>query len=319
MAEAASETWLVGDVGGTNARFGLVTPAGKLLHSAVLADADYAQFIDAIRTYLGQRGELSTPRQGAIAIASAITGDQVKMTNNPWAFSIKGLCDQLGFERLEVMNDFTAQALALPHLTANDKTTIGRGSPVAGHPIGVIGPGTGLGVSGLVPWANRWIPLTGEGGHATVAAATDRESAVVDHMRKRYEHVSGERCVSGQGLVNLYETLAALDGVPAKDYTPANITDPHSADPLCREAVAMFCGMLGTMAGNLALTLGAQGGVYIAGGIVPRLAARFADSPFRERFEAKGRLTPYLKAIPTYVVTHSLPAFIGCHAALAQG
>ena len=199
MAEAAAETWLVGDVGGTNARFGLVAPDGKLLHSAVLADADYAQFIDAIRTYLGQRGALPTPRQGAIAIASAITGDQVKMTNNPWAFSIKGLCDQLGFERLEVMNDFTAQALALPHLTANDKTTIGGGSPVAGHPIGVIGPGTGLGVSGLVPFGSRWIPLTGEGGHATVAAATDRESAVVDHMRKRYEHVSAERCISGAG------------------------------------------------------------------------------------------------------------------------
>lgn len=319
MPGAASETWLVGDVGGTNARFGLVAADGKLLHSAVLADADYAQFIDAIRAYLGQRGELPMPRQGAIAIASAITGDRVKMTNNPWAFSISGLRDELGFERLEVINDFTAQALALPHLTAGDKLTVGGGSPVSGQPIGVIGPGTGLGVSGLVPSGGRWIPLTGEGGHATVAAASDRESAVIDHMRKRYDHVSGERCVSGAGLVNLYETLAALEGVPAKQYTPANITDPNSADPLCRETVSMFCGMLGTMAGNLALTLGAQGGVYIAGGIVPRLGARFAESPFRERFEAKGRLAPYLKSIPTYVVTHSLPAFIGCHAALAQG
>jgi glucokinase len=125
--------------------------------------------------------------------------------------------------------------------------------------------------------------------------------------------------VSGAGLVNLYETLAGLDGVPAKQYTPAQITDPKSVDPLCREAVAMFCGMLGTMAGNLALTLGAQGGVYIAGGIVPRLGDRFIESPFRERFEAKGRLTSYLEVIPTYVVTHPLPAFIGCHAALAHG
>lgn len=318
MPDQLNETWLVGDVGGTNARFGLVARDGKLLHSAVLADADYAQFIDAIRTYLGQRGDLPIPHQGAIAIASAITGDQVRMTNNPWAFSISGLRDELGFERLEVINDFTAQALALPHLTDNDKTKVGGGSPVAGHPIGVIGPGTGLGVSGLVPSGNRWIPLTGEGGHATVAPSTERESAVVDHMRKRYDHVSGERCVSGQGLVNLYETLAALDGVPAAQYTPAHITDPNSADPLCQEAVSMFCGMLGSMAGNLALTLGAQGGVYIAGGIVPRLGGRFAESPFRQRFEAKGRLTPYLASIPTHVVTHSLPAFIGCYAALAQ-
>jgi glucokinase len=318
MPDQLNETWLVGDVGGTNARFGLVARDGKLLHSAVLADADYAQFIDAIRTYLGQRGDLPMPRQGAIAIASAITGDQVRMTNNPWAFSISGLRDELGFERLEVINDFTAQALALPHLTDNDKTKVGGGSPVAGHPIGVIGPGTGLGVSGLIRSGSRWIPLTGEGGHATVAPSTERESAVVDHMRKRYDHVSGERCVSGQGLVNLYETLAALDSVPAAQYTPAHITDPNSTDPLCQEAVSMFCGMLGTMAGNLALTLGGQGGVYIAGGIVPRLGARFAESPFRDRFEAKGRLTAYLASIPTYVVTHSLPAFIGCYAALAQ-
>ena len=319
MAEQTNETWLVGDVGGTNARFGLVARDGKLLHSAILADADYAQFVDAIRAYLDQRGDLAMPRQGAIAIASAITGDHVHMTNNPWAFSISGLRDQLGFERLEVINDFTAQALALPHLTANDKVQVGSGSPVPGHPIGVIGPGTGLGVSGLVPSGNRWLPLTGEGGHATVAAATERESAVVDHMRKRYDHVSAERCVSGAGLVNLYETLAALDGVPAKQYTPAQITDPKSVDPLCHEAVAMFCGMLGTMAGNLALTLGAQGGIYIAGGIVPRLGDRFAESPFRDRFEAKGRLSSYLAAIPSYVVTHPLPAFIGCHAALAHG
>src|SRR5207248_9807566 len=150
MAAAASETWLVGDVGGTNARFGLVAPDGKLLHSAVLADADYAQFIDAISAYLGQRGDLPMPRRGAIAIASAITGDQVRMTNNPWAFSIAGLRDKLGFEYLEVINDFTAQALALPHLTANDKVTVGGGSPVPDDPIGVIGPGTGLGVSGLI-------------------------------------------------------------------------------------------------------------------------------------------------------------------------
>ena len=153
-----------------------------------------------------------------------------------------------------------------------------------------------------------------------MAPATERESAVLDLMRARFDHVSAERCLSGPGLVNLYNSLAALDGVPAAPYTAAQITDPEigAQDTLCREATAMFCAMLGTVAGNLALTLGAQGGVYIAGGIVPRLGSRFAESGFRERFEAKGRMRPYLAAIPTYVMTHRLPAFLGCAAALAK-
>jgi len=310
--------WLVGDIGGTNARFGLVAPDGKLLHSAILADADYPQISDAVGAYLNQRGDLPMPKIGAIAIASPITGDRVRMTNHPWNFSVSGLRDQLGFDRLEVINDFTAQALALPHLTDNDKTTVGSGAPVAERPIGVIGPGSGLGVSGLVRGGGRWIPLTGEGGHATLPPFDDRESAVVDHMRRQFDHVSAERCICGPGLVNLYNALCALDGVPAKQFAAAQITDPEieAVEPLCREATAMFCGMLGTMAGNLALTLGAQGGVYIAGGIVPRLGERFALSSFRERFETKGRLQSYLATIPTYVVTHSLPAFLGCAAAL---
>ena len=321
MSAGAAETWLVGDIGGTNARFGLVSPDGTLLHSAVLADADYAGIADAIRAYLDQRGELPIPRRGAVAIASAITGDEVRMTNHPWTFSIAGLRDELGFERLEVINDFTAQALALPHLDDANKVKIGGGASVAGRPIGVLGPGSGLGMSGLVPSGPRWIPLIAEGGHATMAPASARESAIVDHMRRQFDHVSAERCISGPGIVNIYNALAAVDGVPAQQYTAAQITDAATAasDPRCRETVDTFCGMLGTMAGNLALTLGAQGGVYIAGGIVPRLGDRFAHSPFRERFEAKGRLSAYLAGIPTWVVTHPLAAFLGCAAALRDG
>jgi glucokinase len=154
----------------------------------------------------------------------------------------------------------------------------------------------------------------------TMAAVTQRESAVLEWMRRHFDHVSAERCLSGPGLVNLYNALAAIDGVPAVAYTAAQITDPAvmAQDPLCREATAMFCVMLGTVAGDLALTLGAQGGVFIAGGIVPRLGGRFAESGFRARFEAKGRLSPYLAAIPTCVVTHPLPAFLGCAAKLAD-
>ncbi len=317
---AVAETWLVGDIGGTNARFGLMSPARELLHSQVLADADYAELGEAIEAFLEGRGDLPAPRRGAIAIASPITGDQVSMTNHPWRFSIAELRRRIGFDRLEVINDFTAQALALPHLGDGDKMRVGGGTAVAGRPLAVLGPGSGLGVSGLIPCGDKWVPLTGEGGHATMAPSDDRESAVLAHMRSQFDHVSAERCISGPGLINIYNALAAIDGARAAQYTAAQITDAETgaADPRCHEATQMFCAMLGATAGNLALTLGAQGGVFIAGGIVPRLGSRFAASPFRERFEAKGRFQTYLAAIPTAVVTHPLAAFIGCAAALAD-
>ena len=242
------------------------------------------------------------------------------MTNHPWSFSIAALKARFGFERLEVINDFTAQALALPRLGADERMAVGGGTAAAGAPLAVLGPGSGLGVSGLVPCAAGWVALTGEGGHATMSPASDRESAVLDHMRRRFDHVSAERVLSGPGIVNLYNTLAEIDAIPSKGYTAAQITDlaMRGEDPVCVEATAMFCAMLGTVAGNLALTLGARGGLFIAGGIVPRLGHYFADSPFRARFQAKGRFEPYLAAIPTYVVTHPLAAFLGCAALLAS-
>jgi glucokinase len=313
-------TWLVGDIGATHARFGLVSPDGKLLQSRTLSDEDYPTIDDALTAFLAERGSLPMPRQGAIAIASPVTGDRVAMTNHPWSFSVLALKSRFAFERLEVINDFTALALALPRLAQEDRQAVGGGAAIAGAPIGVLGPGSGLGVSGLVPSGKRWIALTGEGGHATMAPGTDRESAVLDRMRRHFDHVSAERALSGPGLVNLYNTLAVINGVPAKGYTAAQITDLaiRAEDPLCVETTTMFCAMLGTIAGNLALTLGARGGVYIGGGIVPKLGRTFLDSPFRERFEAKGRFRSYLEAIPTFVVTHPLPAFLGCAALLAQ-
>jgi glucokinase len=313
------KVWLVGDIGATNARFGLMSPQRELLHYRTLACADYPTIEDALAVFLGERGGLPMPRMGSIAIASAITGDRVTMTNHPWSFSVAVLRAHLGFERLEVINDFTAVALALPYLGEQDRLAIGGGSPVAGAPLGVLGAGSGLGVSGLIPAGASWIPLTGEGGHATIAPASERESAVLGHMRRHFDHVSAERLLSGPGLVNIYNTLAALDGVPSRGYTAPQITDPatSAADPLCRETTNLFCGMLGIVAGNLALTLGARGGIYIAGGIAPKLGRRFVTSPFREHFEAKGRMRPYLATIPTYLVTYSFPAFVGCAALLA--
>jgi glucokinase len=187
------------------------------------------------------------------------------------------------------------------------------GTAASDAPIGVIGPGTGLGVSALIPTPAGPVPVPGEGGHVTMAPADARESAVLELMRARYDHVSAERVLSGPGLVNLYNALSELSQVPAAPLSAAQITDPRTgaSDPCAREATAMFCAMLGTVAGNLALTLGARGGIYIAGGIVPKLGEAFAQSQFRARFEAKGRYKAYLAAIPAYVVVHRFAALLG--------
>ncbi|ARP98306.1 glucokinase [Pseudorhodoplanes sinuspersici] len=304
---------LVGDVGATNARFALVAPDGSITAPRVYALDDYPSIADAIETYLTEELPARRPMLAVLAVASPITGDQVTLTNHNWTFSIEGLRRRFRLERLRVINDFAANALAIPHLREGDRTQIGSGAPIADAPIGVIGPGTGLGVSALVPMDDGSMPIQGEGGHVTMAPVDEREGAVLDLMRRRYDHVSAERILSGPGLVNLYNALCELSGVPAAPFTAPQITSAQVGveDPRAREAMAMFCAMLGTIAGNLALTFGARGGIYIAGGIVPRLGAAFAKSAFRTRFEAKGRFTSYLAAIPTYVITRPLPALLG--------
>jgi glucokinase len=312
---------LIADVGATNARFAVVSPDGGLQRTRVLACEHYPTLHGAITAYLEDELPLTDVRRleaAALAIAGPVTGDRVALTNHPWSFSIEQLRGHLAVERLHVVNDFAAVAAAMPHLECDERNQVGGGDALPDAPIGVLGPGSGLGVGGLVPAASGWLPLPGEGGHATMSPANSRESAVLDRMRARYDHVSAERILSGPGLIDLYNTLAEIDGVPAVSYTAPQITNPGvcDCDPYCREAVDMFCAMLGTVAGNLALTLGARGGIYLAGGIVPKLGAAFAASAFRERFEAKGRLRPYLAQIPTYVVTHPFPAFLGLAAML---
>jgi glucokinase len=311
---------LIGDVGATNARFARAAGEREITRVRVFACEDYRRIEDAIETYLAEDAATPRPQSAAIGIAGPITGDRIALTNHPWSFSTIELQRTLRLDRIRIVNDFAANALAIPHLRPNERTAVGGGVVTAAMPIGVIGPGSGLGISGLIPTGAGWRVMDGEGGHATMAAATDREAAVLDRMRSRFDHVSAERVLSGPGLVNLYNTLAEIDGVPAVAHTPAQITDPTMGeqDPLCREAVALFCDMLGTMAGNLALTIGARGGVYIAGGIVPKLGERFAASRFRRRFEDKGRMRPYLEAIPTFVITAPIPAFIGLAALLSD-
>jgi glucokinase len=309
---SATDWGLVGDIGATNARFALVAPDGALTLTRVLLCDDYPTIADAIAAYL-QEANGEKPVAAVLAVAATPTGDEVSMTNHPWTFSIKALRQTIGLERLKVVNDFHANAAVVPYLASNERTQIGPGAPVSDAPIGVIGPGTGLGVSALVPTPDGPKPIPGEGGHVTMSPADARESAVLDIMRERYDHVSAERLLSGPGLVNLYNTLCELSHVKAAPLTAAQITDPKigATDPCAQEATAMFCAMLGTIAGNLALTLGARGGIYIAGGIVPKLGDAFPQSQFRARFEAKGRFRDYLMAIPTYIIVRPFAALLG--------
>jgi glucokinase len=309
---------LIADIGGTNARFALLGPGSdRPEQERTLACADYVGLEQAAQAYLKEVG--APPIQAAaLDVATAITGDIVRLTNSPWAFSIEQTQQQLGLERLLVINDFTALALALPHLPAGGCRQTGRGSAVARAAIALLGPGTGLGVSGLLPCGNGWTAIEGEGGHAAFSPMTEREDAVLRTLRERFGHVSNERLLSGPGLVNLHDALCRLDHVAVRGMTPQQVTEAALAgsDAQCVEALELFCAALGTAAANLAVTLGARGGVYIGGGIVPQLGEWFDRSPFRTRFEHKGRFSHYLAQVPTFVITQDNPALIGLAAAL---
>jgi glucokinase len=306
-----SNSRLFADIGATNARFALLTN-GEIGHNQVFMVADYENFADAIAAYLSPLSKDERPLEAALAVAGPVLGDRVSMMNSPWNFSIAGLRQQFGWTRLHIINDFAANALAIPMLTEGDLFQIGDGAPVPDAPIVALGPGTGLGVGGLVPVDGRWVAVPGEGGNVTLAALDSREAAIIDILRRQYAHVSAEIALSGPGLVNLYESLCELAGKPATPSTPEHVTHLYpGCDPQCREAVTIFCAMLGTFAGDAALTFGALGGVYIMGGIVPKIVEIFRHSAFRDRFEFKGRYRHYLSSVPTYVVMHPFPAFLG--------
>ncbi len=305
---------LVADIGATNTRLALVEPGGAVTRVRVFATDEAPDMGHMVESYLEAEDVGVRPAAAVLAIAAPVTGDEVTLTNFPWTFSIHELRERLGLKALRIINDFVANAYALPYLGDNDRTQVGAGAPVAETPRGVLGPGSGLGVSALVSAeGGHAVPIRGEGGHVTMAAADAHEAEVLDLLRRRFDHVSAERVLSGPGILNLYNALCEVAGEPQEQFTPAQITDAKTGEehPRAREATEMFCAMLGTVAGDLALTLGARGGIYIAGGIVPRLGARFSASPFRERFEAKGRFRDYLAAVPTYVITRPFPALLG--------
>lgn len=318
--EFADGPRLLADIGATNARFALERAPGRTEALEVLQCADFSGIVEVIRAYLA-RHPGAAPRHAAIAIANPIDGDRVKMTNRDWQFSIDATRRELGLDTLLVVNDFTALAMALSRLSPADRMQVGGGEARHDGVIGLIGPGTGLGVSGLIPAEDRWITLGSEGGHASFAPSDERELFVLQYAWRELPHVSAERLVSGPGLELIHRALAERNGVTLAQPPRAAAIVSHALagdDALSAETIDCFCGMLGAVAGDLALTLGAVGGIYIGGGIVPRLGELFVRSPFRSRFEAKGRFADYLARVPTYVITAAHPAFHGVSAILGH-
>lgn len=311
---------LLADIGGTFARFTIETAPGSFEHAASLPCADHADFHAAVSAYIGAL-PAGTARivHAAIAIANPVEGDEVRMTNYPWQFSIEQMRQRLGFETLVVVNDFTALAMALPRLTPEQRRQVGGGAPREQSVVGLLGSGSGLGVSGLIPAAGGWIALGAEGGHASFAPRDEREIDILRFALGRFAHVSFERLLSGPGLALIHDALRDRAGLASEGLAAPEITRRalDESDAVCLETLDAFCAMLGTAAANLAVTLGALGGIYIGGGIVPRLGEYFDRSRFRARFEDKGRFSDYVRPIPTYVVTAEHATFVGASAILA--
>jgi glucokinase len=309
-----TERILLGDVGGTNARFAVLTDGaiGPIDHLRV---SDYTRFDEALAAYLARQSDRAIA--GALfAVAGVVDGERCPLTNNSWIVDGPELRARFGFTTTRLINDFEAVAWSLPHLAPKDLRQVGGVAPAANAPLLAIGPGTGLGVATYVPTASGGLVLHSEGGHTTLPGGSPREDAIIALLRSRFGHVSAERVLSGPGLQNLYRTIAALDGVTVPDLRASEISRAAIAgsSPVGRAALDIFCAVLGDVAGNFALGFGAQGGVFLGGGIVPHMRDYLPGSQFRARFDAKGRMSAYVQAIPAYLILHDDPAFIGLRA-----
>jgi len=303
---------LLGDIGGTTARFAVLTgdTLGPIDH---VPTSRHRSMIDAIGGFLGNHRDRGRIGAAVLGVAGPVESGRCDIVNSHWVADSGELRAAFGFASVRLINDFEALAWALPHLGKHDVRPLAGGQALDGEPMVVIGPGTGLGIAGLVGRSSDIMVVATEGGHATLPGATPREDAVIAHLRRQFGHASAERAVSGPGLENLYTALAAIDGLAVPSRTAAEITK-RALDrtcPTCLAAVDMFCAMLGTVAGNLALTFRARGGVYVAGGIAPRLADHLAQSEFRARFVAKGRFRSYLEGIPATIILNPDAAFLG--------
>ena len=310
---------LVADVGGTKTRLALLQPGDPPGDAIVLRNEQYDGLGALTQAYLEQARPASRPTAAAYCVACPVEGDTFTLTNRDWTTSISRLREELGVGQLEVVNDFTAIAMSVPYLTAEDVEQVGGGQAKPQGAIGVIGPGTGLGVSGVVSAGQQWVPLHSEGGHITMPQRTDREAAVAAWIRKRHGNASAERAVSGPGLVNLYEALCAADGHTSAHLQPREIAAraAEGDDDTCVEATRMFASILGTVAGDLALTIGAKGGVYVGGGVIWNMDEAFDRNIFRAAFDAKGRLSSFVTPIPIYLIKHRWPALVGLSHLLA--
>jgi glucokinase len=308
---------LIADIGATNTRCALLDDKGGLIALERFENREFDGVQDVLERYLDHCRATDRPSQAAIGIAAPITDDDISMVNLPWRFSRAELADALRLNRLLVINDFAAVAWALPSLTDDDLLSIGGGSQIDRATRVALGPGSGLGVATLVPFEGGWTVVAGEGGNVASSPETVTERVVVDALRDSSGYCAAETLISGPGLARILDVLSEQAGVEPPRLTPAGVSAAATrGDPLAQKAQAIFFGMLGSFASDLALTAGARGGIYIAGGIVPRLRKAFAASAFRERFLAKGRHRSYLEAIPTYLITAEEPALLGLRTVL---
>lgn len=308
----AGQPVVLGDIGGTTARFAFLTERklGIVDHISVV---DYSSFADALEAFVHRHAAQTRSCRALFAVAGPVEMGRCALVNNQWVVDVSELSARFGFAKVDLINDFEATAWSLPQLLPSDLRAVGGGQSVSDAPMAVIGPGTGLGVAGFIPDPGNPRVVATEGGHSTLPSSSPREDAVIQLLRQQFGHVSSERALSGGGLENLYRALSKLDRALVPHRTAADITRAALGGTcqISRAALDMFCGMLGTVAGNIALCFGARGGIYLAGGIVPQITDFLAWSSFRERFEAKGRLSGYLASIPTSVIMHPDVAFLG--------
>jgi glucokinase len=322
VAEPTPDTpWLVADIGGTYARFGLIPELGaEPTEVGILRCGDYPDLIAAVTDYLTRVPGTFHPVAACVAVAGPVHGDRFQLTNAHWDFSISESRQRIGLRHLELINDFTALALAVPQLSTSAFVRIGTGTRWPTEPIAVIGPGTGLGVAGLMRSEGRWIPITGEGGHTTLPVETEQEAEVVRALREQHQVVCAETVLSGPGLTRLYHALSMVYGVTSEQLPPEQVCERgrRGVDPVAKEALSLFCGMLGAFAGNVALTLGARGGVLLGGGVLPSIADVLAASHFRHRFVGARALPGYLDTVATDLIVASSPALLGAASRLAH-
>lgn len=310
---------VVGDIGGTNARFASLATDDPhdLSDIRVYPCLDFEGLADAFRAYCADVNIQTDVL--AVAMACPVERDVVKMTNNHWQFSKQALRQELGLAELRTINDFTAQSLAVPLLRADEQLILHAGEPNERKPKLVIGPGTGLGVGGLVPTADAWVPIVCEGGHVAATAGNHQEAEVIEYMRDRFGHVSAERLISGQGIENLHQAYSHLAGIDRpEDWTAAIISRRaiEERDELSVKALDTFCAMLGTTVSNAAVTLGSLGGIYLCGGILPRMVDYLNASEFMHRLHHKGRFERYMQSMPVVIVTAPYAGLLGAAAAV---